>query len=420
MTIEQLQEKRNAALAAIADLRNTKLDEQGRFLDENQEAQWQKHVKDIEAIDAQIRAISKEEELKRNIAMNEYIAQQTHRDQGNASATKAPADEYAQVFMRYLSRGINGMTPEEVKILTHREQRGTNPQITTSDSAGGYLVPTSFSNELTSVMEYYAPMLQFCRVYDDVVGGTLEWPTGDDTGNDGSIQTTEGAAVAVQDMTFGQVVFGHYTFTSGIVKVSRQLLQDERVGLLQGVLTSQLGERLGRNISAKLTNGTGTSEPYGLTTTVTNRGKETASQTAFTKPELIDLQHSVNRAYRNSPNVGWMMNDSILAAARKLDVGNTDTVQIFQAGVVQGEPDRLLGQQIFVNNDITGTQAQSAKIMYYGDFSKYVIRRIRGIGIERNDNAYWNELNVGFMGWTRLDGNLVDASAIKYLQNKTT
>jgi HK97 family phage major capsid protein len=115
-----------------------------------------------------------------------------------------------------------------------------------------------------------------------------------------------------------------------------------------------------------------------------------------------------------------MMNDTILAAARKLDVGNTDTVQIFYPGLAVGEPDRLLGQQIWVNNDLTGTQAQSAKIIYYGDFSKYIIRQIKTISIERNDSLYWNELNVGFMGWLRLDGNLVDGQAIKFLQNKTT
>jgi HK97 family phage major capsid protein len=221
-------------------------------------------------------------------------------------------------------------------------------------------------------------------------------------------------------MSFGQFLFGQYTMTSCIVKFSRQLVQDELVGLLAGVLTDQLGERLGRRVNTALTTGTGTNAPYGLTTSVTNRGKEAASQTAFTKAELIDLQHSVDRAYRGAPNVGFMMNDTILAAARKLDVGNTDTVQIFYPGLAVGEPDRLLGQQIWVNNDLTGTQAQSAKIIYYGDFSKYIIRQIKTISIERNDSLYWNELNVGFMGWLRLDGNLVDGQAIKFLQNKTT
>jgi HK97 family phage major capsid protein len=45
---------------------------------------------------------------------------------------------------------------------------------------------------------------------------------------------------------------------------------------------------------------------------------------------------------------------------------------------------------------------------------------IRGITLRRDDSRYFDELNVGFVGFMRLDGNLVDAQAIKFLQNKTS
>lgn len=414
--IEKLYADKEAAYRAMRDIRE-KMDADGNFADAAAETTYRNADAAFTKADQLLRDELRFEQIEKDSVGAEMARQERTSANTSTTAQKDAVQAYADVFMRYLQRGVSGLNSDEVRILEHR---GTDPQITTTDSKGGFLVPQSFSEELTSRMLYYGGMLQACRIYSDTLGGTLEWPTGDDTSNTGSTQTTEGSAVAVQDMSFGQVLFGHYTMTSNIVKVSRQLVQDERVGLLTGVLTDQLGERLGRRINTALTNGTGTNAPYGLTTCVTNRGKEAASRTEFTKAELIDMQHSVDRAYRGAPNVGWMMNDTILAAARKLDVANTDTVQIFYPGLAVGEPDRLLGQQIWINNDLAGTQAQSAKIIYYGDFSKYVIRQIKGIAIERNDTKYWDELNVAFMGWTRLDGNLIDAQAIKFLQNKTT
>lgn len=388
------------------------------------EEDYRKMDADYQRLTDQIRDAEAFEAREKEMAEAEYIQRHTQRSPQNTSTTAdAQKLTYDDVYWRYLCRGIEGLNAEEKRMLHTRydqaETRGTDPQITTTDSAGGFLVPTSFSNEIDAKMKWYGSILAACTIFDDPIGGTLEWPSVDDTSNTGTIQTTEASQIAVQDMTFGQVLFGHHTFTSGIVQVSRQLVQDERVSLLRSVLSDALSERLGRNINAKLTTGTGTNQPYGIVT-VSSQGKEAASQTAFTKAELIDLQHSVDKAYRDNPRSAWMMNDAILAAARKLDVGNTDTVQIFYPGLAAGEPDRLLGKPVWINNDMAATQAQSAKIILFGDFDKYKIRRISPVSIERNDTLYWDYLKVGFMGWTRLDGNLITAGAIKYLQNKTT
>lgn len=395
----------------MKDIRDS-LERDGKFADATQEAKWNQADADFREADTAIRNLLKFADMEREAVSLEMERQERA---GNPVIAEN-ALEYGEVFNRFLIRGADNLTPEERKAL---EYRGTDPQITSTDSRGGFLVPRSFSEELTLRMKYYGPMLEAARIYVDNIGGNLDWPTGDDTSNTGTTQT-EGSAITVQDMAFGRVVFGNHTLTSGIVKISEQLLQDERVDLLTEVLLSALSERIGRRANNLLTLGTGTTQPFGIVPMSTQQGKETASQTAFTKVELIDLQHSVDRAYRVSPSSAFMMNDTILAAARKLDVGNTDTVQIFYPGLATSEPDRLLGQRVWINNDMAATQAQSAKIMLYGDFSKYVVRMIRGITLRRDDSRYFDELNVGFVGFMRLDGNLVDAQAIKFLQNKTS
>lgn len=411
MDLQTLFAKKEAAYRAMKDIRDS-LERDGKFTDATQEAKWNQADADFREADTAIRNLQKFAEMEREAVSLEMERQ----ERAGKPVIAEKAMEYGEVFNRFLIRGLANLTPEERKAL---EYRGTDPQVTSTDSKGGFLVPRSFSEELTLRMKYYGPMLEAARIYVDNIGGNLDWPTGDDTSNTGTTQT-EGSAITVQDMAFGRVVFGNHTLTSGIVKISEQLLQDERVDLLTEVLLSALSERIGRRANNLLTLGTGTTQPFGVVPMSTQQGKETASQTAFTKLELIDLQHSVDRAYRVSPSSAFMMNDTILAAARKLDVGNTDTVQIFYPGLATGEPDRLLGQRVWINNDMAATQAQSAKIMLYGDFSKYVVRMIRGITLRRDDSRYFDELNVGFVGFMRLDGNLVDAQAIKFLQNKTS
>jgi HK97 family phage major capsid protein len=117
-----------------------------------------------------------------------------------------------------------------------------------------------------------------------------------------------------------------------------------------------------------------------------------------------------------------MMHDSILGYLRTLDFTASQFTNIFvQGNLITGEPDRLLGYPVFVNNDLpaatgaTGLPVTATKHIYFGDFSKYVIRTIQNVSISRNDQLYWAGLNVGFMGYERLDGNLINQNAIKPL-----
>ena len=117
------------------------------------------------------------------------------------------------------------------------------------------------------------------------------------------------------------------------------------------------------------------------------------------------------------------MSDTILGYIRTLEIGNTNTIPIFtpNGNVVGQEPVRLFGYPIYVNNDLaaangtTRLPVTATKSLYFGDFSKYKVRRIGGIQMSRNDMLYWAERSVGFRAFQRIDGNLVNANAIKYL-----
>ena len=418
--LEQLQGELRDNQAALQDIQ-TKRDASGQLPPDVREK--------VDKISADFQRIKDEydAEMRLEETRKQQILLEFHGRPGATTTTGAPAEErsvtYDASFWKYMMRSQmsdNPLSPDERRSL---ETRGTSTQITTSDSLGGYLVPTQFSNRLENMMKWYANMMQYCTVWDDTSsgGGPLEWPTGDDTAVSGNINTAANQAAqrTVSDLSFGQVTFGDWLIDSNIIKVSRSLMQDERVGLLQDVLSENLANRLGRKANSVWTTGTGTNQPYGLTTTVTGTGITTAGATAITKSELVRLIGAVDYAYQQGPKVGWMMHQSILTYLRTLDF-STDTTHIFVPGnLAAGEPDRLLGYPIFVNNDLTGTTnglpVSATKHIYFGDFSKFVIRKIRDVSIERNDYLYWDSLSVGFMGWMRTDSNLINANAIKPL-----
>ena len=217
-------------------------------------------------------------------------------------------------------------------------------------------------------------------------------------------------------MTFTRETFAAHVINT-LVKVSVEWANDE-FGLLNTELPIMLGERLGRGLNAAFTTGDGSGKPTGFAANTT-QGAVSASQTAFTASNLVDLIHSVDVAYRNAPSAAFMMNDTILSAVRKLNLDNSNTT-LFQPSLRDGIPDRLLGYNFFINNDLPSTQATAAKIVYFGDWSKYIIRQVSNNVLVPLRERFMDEMELGFLLYARYDGKLLQAAAIKHLANKLT
>jgi len=321
----------------------------------------------------------------------------------------------------YLRFGINNLSDEEQRILKTlyvgfdgRTNVQTRAQGLTT-TAGGYTVPEGFMAEINKFLSYFGGMLDAARVIRTDSGADIPWPSNDDTANTGRL-LTEGsdASSGSTDLVYGVTTLKAYNYTSDLIKVARVLLQDTGINL-EGHLGEQLGERLGRILNTHTTTGDNSSKPQGFITGAT-QGKVSASATAFTRSEIIDLLHSVNRAYRNSPKAGFMMHDNILAAIKKLSIGTSDDRPLWQASMQAGTPDKLEGFQYWVNNDMASTLATGNKVMAFGDFNKYIIRIVSGLEILRLNERYAENHQVAFVGFMRFDGRTINTNAIKYLE----
>jgi HK97 family phage major capsid protein len=81
-----------------------------------------------------------------------------------------------------------------------------------------------------------------------------------------------------------------------------------------------------------------------------------------------------------------------------------------------GRLETLYGYPIYINNDLP-TVALNAKSVLFGRLDKYTVRKVRGLSVLRLVERFADYGQVGFIGFARYDGNLLDAGThpVKYL-----
>ena len=355
----------------------------------------------FEAIEADANNLKRQyEALERNIELQKEAAAKM------PAAEPKKKVERSGAFEKYLRYGMGSLTAEERSVLS----RGTNSQIAGTDNLGGYGVPEGFAGQVEVSTEFTGELERISGSLQTSGGNLIPYPTVNDTATDAGIKA-EAAQEVVQDMTFGVKNLSAYTYST-LVKVSDELLQDAGFDL-SSFLVGALGERIARATNAAFTNGTGSSQPEGIMANAA-LGKTAASATAVTADEILDLIYSVNKAYRNSSSFGLMMNDSTVAAVRALGLSVNNDFPVFVPSMQQGEPDRIFGIPVYVNNDMDGI-ATGNKAIIAGDFNKFLVRSAGGVNITRINEAYRDSLQVGFMAHVRKDSALLNADAVKYL-----
>ena len=280
---------------------------------------------------------------------------------------------------------------------------------------GGYTIPEGFQNELEKSLLQFGGMRRVARILRTATGNDLPWPTVDDTGNTGELlgeATTIGASV---DPTFAVKTLNAYKYSSKPILISSELLEDSAFNLGQ-IVPQLLGERVGRITNTHFTTGDGSAKPNGIVT-ATSVGKTTASATAITAQELIDLEHSVDPAYRDLESVGYMFHDNVLASLRKLVDG--DSRPLWAEGMSGGIPNRINNRPYVINQDMSSTIASTDITAVFGAFEKYVIRDVSNMRLLKLVERYADLDQAAFVLFSRHDGELINADAIKHLLQAT-
>jgi HK97 family phage major capsid protein len=279
-----------------------------------------------------------------------------------------------------------------------------------TDSEGGYLRTPSVYAGIERSMKSFGGIASVCTVLPSANGNPSFWATSDDTSNVGAV-VNELGTLGNTAATFGKIDFNYTKIGSGVFPVSNELLVDSEVPVAQ-LVESMIGERLARKVNthtttANLTGNKGFVQESTL-------GKTAAAAAAITVSELIDLKHSVDKAYRDDPSTYWYMNDNTLAYLSKLvdDMGRPLLMSDYTGS---NGPDRLLGKPILICNDMADIGA-NAKAICFGPASKFIYRPVSTVSFTVLKELYALEDAVGFTAFLRMSSRLVNTAAIKHLK----
>lgn len=408
-TVQQLREERKQL---AANLRNfvEKFPEDSKWGSE-EDTKYQNMKSEINSIDNQIAAF--EETLKitdgQQARIDDIAAQQgLSVDEATHKETKLKACMNA-----WLRGGVENLTDEQRTFMRNEVQRVNQAMGTQEANNGQALTHREFVARLLEAMKSFGGMRSVATVLSTATGNAMDMPTTDATSEEGEI-VGENAQAGTGDTTIGTVSMGAFKYSSKSIAIPFELMQDSGIDL-EAYIIRLMAMRLGRIQNKHFTVGTGTGQPQGVVTGA-GVGKTGGSATSITFDELKELIHSVDPAYREGGNCRFMFNDNTLQELSLLK--DAQNRPLWLPGVEAGDPDRIYNYGYTINQQMADIGA-NGKPVAFGDFSHYTIRDVMNLMMFRmTDSAFTTKGQVGFIGFQRSDGKLLDVGgAIKTLQN---
>lgn len=398
MTITELREKRAKTWSAMENFLDSHRNEQG-VLSVEDDAIYTKMEKELETYTNEIKRMERkdaiEAELNKPVSSpltaKPMVAKENEEKEGRAS------NSYKKSFWNAMrDKSIRPDVMNSLKVG--------------SDAEGGYLVPDEYEKTLVEGLEEENIFRKIAKVITTSSGdrkipvvatkGTASW-------------VDEEGVIDEKDDAIAQVSIGAYKLGT-MIKVSDELLNDS-VFDLESYITKEFARRIGNREEDAFFNGDGVGKPTGIfnATGGAEIGVTTASPTAITADELLDLYHSLKAPYRK--NAVWVLNDSTVKAIRKLKDNNGN--YLWQPALTANTPDTILGRPVYTSSYVP-TIAAGAKTIAFGDFKYYWIADRQSRSFKRLSELYAATGQVGFLATQRVDGKLILPEAIKVLAQK--
>lgn len=398
MTISELRDKRANLWKSMTAFLDTRTGSDG-VLSAEDDASYAKMEKDFDALTNEIKRMERKEalEAEMNKPVGTPITEKPMKTSDDEEKTGRASKVYNKSFWNAMRQ--KNIRPEIANAL----QEGT-------DSEGGYLVPDEFEHTLIEALESENIFRTLAHVIQTASGdrkipvvaskGTASW-------------VDEEGAITESDDAFNQVSIGAYKLGT-LIKVSNELLNDSVFNLEQ-YISKEFARRIGNKEEDAFFNGDGSGKPVGIfrSTGGAQVGVTTASTSAITADEVIDLFYSLGAPYRK--NAVWVVNDATVKAIRKLKDGNGN--YLWQPALTSGTPDTLLGRPVKTSAYVP-TIASGAKVIAFGDFGYYWIADRQGRVFKKLSELYAATDQTGFVATQRVDGKLILPEAIKVLQMK--
>ncbi|MEH7093946.1 phage major capsid protein [Neobacillus vireti] len=314
------------------------------------------------------------------------------REFGEKKKIPSKVEERAVIEERVFANYIRGVVEERADV-----------NLTTADN--GAVIPQSIANKIISKVYDLSPIYQLATRYN--IGGTLTIPYYD--------ETTQQITMAYAD-EFVELESTSGKFTSislsgflagALTKLSKKLLNNSDFDLVNFII-QKVAESAVKWIEKELLNGTA-SKIAGLSTvtqTITS-----ASATAITTDELIDVQEEVPDVFQNGAI--WIMNRKTRKAIRKLK--DADGNYLLNKDVSAKWGYTLLGKDVYTSDNMS-QMATGKTVIYYGDMSGLAVKVAEEVTIEVLREKYATQHAIGVVAWLEMDSKVENAQKISKLK----
>jgi HK97 family phage major capsid protein len=365
------------------------------ILSAEDDATYANMEKDLDDLTNEIRRMERRDarEAELNKPVNTPITEAPDRGAKPEKAGRASA-AYKEDFGRHL----RGKTPLH-NVLSE-----------SVDADGGYLVPEEFEHQIITGLDEANVIRSLAKVITTHHDRKIPISVGHSV----ATWTAENAAYTESNPTFGQKQIDAFKLTD-LVRISVELLQDAEFDL-EAYIAAEFARAFGIAEEQAFCVGTGTNQPTGIFTenggTV---GVTAAAANAITVDEVISLVYALKAPYRK--NAKFLMNDATVALLRKLKDNNG--AYLWQPSVQAGQPDKLLGYPLYTSPYAPIVEG-GALAVAFGDFKNYWIGDRAGRTVQRLNELYATNGQVGYVATERVDGKVILPEGIQLLQMKAS
>lgn len=393
MTIIEMREKRAKLWNTMEGFLDTHRNEKG-VLSAEDDATYSTMEQDLNDLSNEIRRMERRDAIEAELSkpVGKPIKEAPEKPAGEEKKGRA-SNAYKEDFGRHL----RGKAPIH-NVLSE-----------STDADGGYLVPEEFERDIVTGLDEANVIRSLAKVITTQNDRKIPISVGHSVAS----WTAENAAFTESNPTFGQKEIDAYKLTD-LIRISVELLQDAAFPL-EEYIANEFARAFGIAEEQAFCVGTGSGQPTGIFTANGGTvGVTAAANNAITADELINLVYALKAPYRR--NAKFLMNDATISAIRKLKDGNG--VYLWQPSLQAGEPDKLLGYDLYTSPYVP-TMAASAYTVAFGDFQNYWIGDRAGRTVQRLNELYATNGQIGYVATERVDGKVILPEGIQLLQMKT-
>ncbi len=289
---------------------------------------------------------------------------------------------------------------------------------------GGYAVPREIDQMIVAQLKRISPIRSIAQVVQVGTAGYRKLVTTNGVAS-GWVSET-GTRPETQTPKFAEIAPPSGELYAN--PAASQAMLDDAAFNLEEWLSNEIASEFARAEGAAFVGGTGTNQPKGFlaapaaATIDATRAFGTlqfissGNATGFdTTPELklIDLVHALRPGHRQG--AVFVMNSATLAVVRKLKAA--DGSFLWQPGIMEGQPARLLGYPVVEAEDMPDVAASAFPVAFGNFRNGYLITERTATSILRD--PYTNKPFVNFYATKRVGGQVLDSDAIKLLKIST-